>query len=86
LIGDIVAAAGTALSAIGTGGEISIEQFLRMDPLAVLGASSYEVVEAESVRSPSENLARIREVLNPAVSDIATTFGVSRQSVYLATS
>lgn len=26
--------------------------------------------------------ARIREVLKPAVSDLATTFGVSRQSVY----
>ncbi|MCG9047088.1 hypothetical protein [Laribacter hongkongensis] len=39
-------------------------------------------MEVEYVRTPSENLTRIREVLNPAVSDLATTFGVSRQSVY----
>jgi transcriptional regulator with XRE-family HTH domain len=41
-----------------------------------------EVVEVGAVRSPSEDLTRIREVLKPAVSDLATTLGVSRQSVY----
>ena len=30
----------------------------------------------------SDDLARIREVLKPAVSDLASTLGVSRQSVY----
>jgi transcriptional regulator with XRE-family HTH domain len=39
-------------------------------------------VDLAPVRRPAEDLARIREVLKPAVSDLATTFGVSRQSVY----
>lgn len=82
LVGGIFAAAGAALATIGTGGEISIEQLLRTGQPAMHGGSPYEIVEAEPVRSPSEDLARIRDVLNPAVSDIATTFGVSRQSVY----
>ncbi|MCU6502178.1 TIGR04255 family protein [Rugamonas sp. A1-17] len=45
-------------------------------------AQVVEVAEPDLVRTPSENLARIREVLNPAVSDLAATLGVSRQSVY----
>jgi len=77
-----VAAAGAALSAIGTGGELSIAQLQRNTKQALYAAQSFEVAEAEPFRTPSENLARIREVLNPAVSDLATTFGVSRQSVY----
>ncbi|MDN7945967.1 hypothetical protein QZM79_18320 [Burkholderia multivorans] len=36
----------------------------------------------DDVRTPVEDLARIREVLRPAVSDLAATLGVSRQSVY----
>jgi transcriptional regulator with XRE-family HTH domain len=67
-----VAAAGAALAAVGTGGELSIEH----------RAPTIEVAEVELVRTPTENLTRIREVLNPAVSDLATTFGVSRQSIY----
>lgn len=34
------------------------------------------------VRLPSAHLANIRQVFNPAVSDLATAFGVSRQAVY----
>lgn len=72
--------AGATLTSIGTGGELSLER---------LQQSAYqarhivaEIAEVEQVRTPSENLLRIREVLNPAVSDLATTFCVSRQSVY----
>lgn len=74
-------AAGAALAAIGTGGELSLnqlrntQQVLRTSPVA-------EVAEIEQVRTPGENLLRIREVLKPAVSDLAATFSVSRQSVY----
>lgn len=74
-----MAAAGAVLSSIGTGGEVSFEHLQRsthqMEHLA-------PTVDVAPVRRPSEDLARIREVLNPAVSDLATTFGVSRQSVY----
>ena len=34
------------------------------------------------IRSAAEHLANIRQVLNPAIADLATTFGVSRQAIY----
>lgn len=39
-----------------------------------------EAIELE--RTPAQNLARVREVLKPAVLELANLFGVSRQSVY----
>lgn len=75
-------AAGAALTCIGTGGELSLEHLQRSAQRAHHMVPVNEVTEVEQIRTPSENLSRIREVLNPAVSDLATTFGVSRQSVY----
>lgn len=75
-------AAGAALSSVGTGGELSLEQLQRSAQQAQYRAAVFEVAEVDQIRTPTENLSRIREVLNPAVSDLATTFGVSRQSVY----
>jgi transcriptional regulator with XRE-family HTH domain len=75
-------AAGAALTCIGTGGELSLEHLRRSAQRAHHMVPVNEVTEVEQIRTPSENLSRIREVLNPAVSDLATTFGVSRQSVY----
>jgi predicted transcriptional regulator len=40
------------------------------------------VVDAEAIRTPLEDLIRIREVVSPSISDLATTLGVTRQSVY----
>lgn len=77
-----ITAAGAALTGIGTGGELSLERLQRSVQQAQHMVAMIEVAEVEQVRTPSENLSRIREVLNPAVSDLATTFGVSRQSVY----
>lgn len=77
-----LAAAGVALTGIGTGGELSLEQLQRTAQTAQHSASIAEVAEIEPARTPSEDLTRIREVLNPAISDLATTFGVSRQSIY----
>lgn len=34
------------------------------------------------VRTPAENLARIREILKPTITELAYLFGVSRQAVY----
>lgn len=71
--------AGAALTSIGTGGERSLEHLQRnlRNP-----QHSEFIAGVEQARTPSQNLARIREILKPAVSDLATTFGVSRQSVY----
>lgn len=75
-------AAGAALTSVGTGGELSPQQLQRSAQQAQHMVSVVDVAEIEQVRTPGENLLRIREVLNPAISDLATTFGVSRQSVY----
>ena len=75
-------AAGAALTGIGTGGELLLEHLQRSARQGQHMVSAAEVAEVEQLRTPSENLSRIREVLNPAVSDLATTCGVSRQSVY----
>lgn len=77
-----MAAAGAALSCLGTGGELSLEHLQRSVRQIQYATPTVEVTEVEQTRTPSENLSRIREVLNPAVSDLATTFNVSRQSVY----
>lgn len=39
-------------------------------------------VDVELERSPTENLARIREVLKPTMLELASALGVSRQAVY----
>lgn len=75
-------AAGAALTVVGTGGELSREHLQRSTQHIQQWAPSVKVTEVEVVRSPGENLSRIREVLKPAISDLAATFGVSRQSVY----
>lgn len=75
-------AAGAALTSIGTGGELSLEHLHRNTQHVQQWAPTVQVTEAEVVRAPSEDLSRIREVLKPAISDLAATFGVSRQSVY----
>ncbi len=74
--------AGAVLTGIGTGGELSLEHLQRRIQQIQHIVSGVEVAEVKQVRTPSENLSRIREVLNPAVSDLAATFDVSRQSVY----
>jgi transcriptional regulator with XRE-family HTH domain len=40
------------------------------------------VVEEKYIRSPVEDLQRIREILQPAVSDLARCLKVSRQAIY----
>lgn len=77
-----VAAAGAALTSFGTGGELSVEHLQRGTPQMQHMVPMGGVADVAPVRTPAENLTRIREVLKPAVSDLAATFGVSRQSVY----
>lgn len=77
-----LAAASVALTAVGTGGALSLERLQQGAQHALYATPGVEVAPVEHVRTPGENLTRIREVLHPAVSDLATTLGVSRQSVY----
>ena len=75
-------AAGAALTGIGTGGELSLDHLQRSAQQVQHRVSAFEIAEVDQIRTPCENLSHIRKVLRPAVSDLATTFGVSRQSVY----
>jgi len=77
-----LAAARVAQAGIGTGGELSIEHLQRSAHQMQYMSLVSDMTEVAPVRTPAEDLARIREVLKPAVSDLAATFGVSRQSVY----
>ena len=51
---------------------------LRVD---VLTADDAQVPRPD-VRSAAQHLANIREVLQPAIADLATVFGVARQAIY----
>ncbi|MET3497321.1 hypothetical protein [Variovorax boronicumulans] len=81
-VGWMTATAGAALTGIGTGGELSLEHLQRSAQQAQHRVSGFEIAPVDPTRTPAEDLSRIREVLKPAISDLATTFGVSRQSVY----
>ena len=77
-----------ATCAVGTGGKLSVQQqqqqLQRSTKQTQYMASTVENID-EALgrgRTPADDLARIREVLKPAVSDLASTLGVSRQSVY----
>ena len=44
--------------------------------------SEAEALVGSSGRTPAQDLAHIRAVLKPAVTDLASTLGVSRQTIY----
>lgn len=77
-----VMAAGAALSNVGTGGGISIERLQRVSNQSQYLSYALDVRETVLPRTPAQDLARIREVIKPSVSDLAIAFGVSRQSIY----
>lgn len=47
-----------------------------------VGVTDYAQEQRPDRRSAAEHLANIRQVLNPAIADLATVFGVSRQAIY----
>lgn len=47
-----------------------------------VGATDHVQEQLPDLRSASGHLANIRLVLNPAIADLATVFGVSRQTIY----
>lgn len=72
-----------AVLAVGTGGAIN-SQMLHEHQLdsSVSRASKVPSVGLAQVRSPAEDLGRVREVFSPAMSDLAKALDVSRQAVY----
>lgn len=47
-----------------------------------VGAADNSLEQRPDLRSASDHLGNIRQVLNPAIADLATVFGVSRQAIY----
>ena len=82
VVGWASAALLTTLAVVGTGGELQFRKFPEKLAHAYAPAHATAIVEATVFRTPAEDLARIREVLSPAVSDLAATLGVTRQSIY----
>lgn len=80
VVGWVTVALATSLGSVATGSELQLEKLQEKIacPNAVF-ANGFDAIEA---RTPAENLERIREVFQPAITDLATTFGVTRQSVY----
>lgn len=68
---------GVLISGIGTGGELSAAY---LQSTQSNYSATYNATEV--ARTSAENLEHIREVLKPAISDLATTLNVSRQSIY----
>jgi transcriptional regulator with XRE-family HTH domain len=85
-----VALIGSALVVSGTGSAFDISRagdWRRMlearIPIHVdVGTTDDSQVQRPDLRSAANHLAHIRQVLNPAIADLATVFGVSRQAIY----
>lgn len=74
----------------GTGSVFEISQVeewrdsvqARVSYLIVVGATGGSEKQRVDVRLASEHLDNIRQVLKPAIADLAAAFGVSRQAIY----
>lgn len=82
IAGNCVIAASMLVN-IGTGGVgnlLDVEK--AQSNIQLYSSASSPAVSFGHIRTASEDLAYIREVFSPAISDLATTLGVSRQAVY----
>jgi hypothetical protein len=69
----------------GTGAfadDLSRLQHNRSTESIISNPVKHYAVAATCVRTPTEDLKRIREVFDPAVSDLAKCFNISRQTIY----
>ena len=87
-----VARQGTAAIAaflVGTGGLVTASYIAERDHRGYrFGEFAYQVRQSPGrsaqldVRSPAQNLARVRAIFEPSITDLASLFGVSRQTIY----
>jgi len=80
--GAVFAAATVALQ-VGTGG-LATSEYYRAKGDKGYAFARYDFPEKQNVteRTPTEDIARVREVLKLTVTELATVVGVSRQAVY----
>lgn len=82
LAGIALSTAMTGTTVNGPGVERILGQRQQSNTLKAYVATPRQIDILVLPRSPGEDLALIRNVLKPAVSDLATSLGVSRQAVY----
>jgi len=69
--------------AVGTGGAIDYHWWQQHKSGSIMPTTlKVPTIEVAPVRSPAEDLERVREIFSPAISDLARALGVSRQAVY----
>jgi len=80
---------GSALAVGGTGSVFDISHANEWHKMLGLRIPNFDIqmaADADAVRPDiryaTEHLANIRQVFNPAISDLALAFGVSRQAIY----
>jgi transcriptional regulator with XRE-family HTH domain len=84
--GATIAIIGSTLAVGGTGSVFDLSRASEWRKM--LGARLPDVQTTDAgdarpdIRSAAEHLANIRQVLNPAIADLAMVFGVSRQAIY----
>lgn len=74
----------------GTGSVFDLRRVREWGPMLDAHIPHFNVQTADAglgtprpdIRSAAEHLANIRQVLNPAIADLAAAFGVSRQAIY----
>lgn len=66
---------------VGTGGIADTRYFQKLQGYNPVAVRTITAIPTPT-RSPREDLARLRGVLKPAISQLAGLFGVSRQSIY----
>lgn len=79
-IGWASAALIATLAASGTGSELQPSKL--QERVTHPNSLGIDIADATTQRTPMEDLQRIRQVLTPAVSDLAVSLAVTRQSVY----
>jgi orotate phosphoribosyltransferase len=76
----LVSGEGLAVSPPCNGGDKMVSSHHQEEHTEIDERDKADILPA--MRSPAENLARIHEVLKPAMSDLVNLFGVSRQTIY----
>jgi DNA-binding transcriptional regulator YiaG len=76
----------TAALMVGMGTGATFDDLSRLQQHQANATGTYQshpvAVASAPVRTAVEAVERIREIFSPAISDLANTFGVSRQTVY----
>jgi len=73
------------VASLGTGPAVNDLERLRQlqgGDVVLSNPLGHYVVEAKVLRTPAEDVERIREIISPAMSNIAKMLGVSRQTIY----